>query len=159
MPKITEVEKNQERSRFILNYPTIDNNKMHTFAHVPEPIYDFPNFTSEMDLDFPIFKIEQDPAGIHNGQKWFDYLDPLPIKESKTQVQITINGENVYWIKIPKPPNYITLADIKNQLLSKPQIYGITVVGLYDYYVKTIKNGKIGLFKNAGIQMLRKCTD
>ena len=70
----------------------------------------------------------------------------LPIKDSKTKVQITINGENVYWIKIPKPPNYITLADIKNQMLSKPRLYGITDnVSLYDYYVKTIKNGKIGL--------------
>ena len=73
-------------------------------------------------------------------------LAQLPIKDSKTKVQITINGENVYWIKIPKPPNYITLADIKNQMLSKPRLYGITDnVGVYDYYVKTIKNGKIGL--------------
>ena len=67
----------------------------------------------------------------------------LPLQ--KTKVQITINGENVFWIKIPKSPNNITLSDIKNQLLTKPRIYGITVIWMYDYFVKTIKNGKVGL--------------
>ena len=93
----------------------------------------------------PRRKIENNHI-LQNNEQDLDLLLPK-IKESKTKVQITINGENVYWIKIPKPANYITLADIKNQLLSKPRIYGITTVNgmMYDYYVKTIKNGKTGL--------------
>ena len=65
----------------------------------------------------PRRKIENNPI-LQNNEQDLDLLLPK-IKESKTKVQITINGENVYWIKIPKPANYITLADIKNQLLSK----------------------------------------
>ena len=42
--------------------------------------------------------------------------------ETKTEVQITINGEDVFLIKIQKHSTNVTLADVKNQILHKPKI-------------------------------------
>ena len=39
----------------------------------------------------------------------------------------------------------MTLADIKNHLLSKPKKFGITDINIYDFNVKITRNGKIGL--------------
>ena len=63
-------------------------------------------------------------------------------KESKIQVQITIDGDssNVKWIKIHMSPS---LGDIK-KVLSKKR-YGINDVEAYEYGVKTSKNGKDGV--------------
>ena len=66
--------------------------------------------------------------------------------ETKTKVQITINGENVFLIKIQKHSTNVTLADVKNQILRKSKMYGIANVQMYDYFIKTaIVNGKVGL--------------
>ena len=63
-------------------------------------------------------------------------------KESKIQVQITIDGDssNVKWIKTHMSPS---LGDIK-KVLSKKR-YGITDVEAYEYAAKTSKNGKDGV--------------
>ena len=53
--------------------------------------------------------------------------------ETKTEVQITINGEDVFLIKIQKHSTNFTLADVKNQILHKPKIFGINNVQMYDY--------------------------
>ena len=71
---------------------------------------------------------------------------PILKEENKTKVQITINGEDVFLIKIQKHSTSVTLSDVKNQISRKPKLYGITDVRMYDYFVKApIVNGKVGL--------------
>ena len=42
--------------------------------------------------------------------------------QTKTKIQITINGEDVFLMKIQKHSTNFTLADVKNQILHKPKI-------------------------------------
>ena len=62
-------------------------------------------------------------------------------------MEIVINGntEKVNWIKISKPPNSITLSDIKKVLNCQPKMYGISAdFNMYYYRVKTTEDGNIG---------------
>ena len=51
---------------------------------------------------------------------------PILKEENKTKVQITINGEDVFLIKIQKHSTSVTLSDVKNQISRKPKLYGIS---------------------------------
>ena len=64
----------------------------------------------------------------------------------KTKVEITMNGieEHVYWIKIPKSSNTVTLNDIKKHLWKQPRQYGMSKNMVYNYSVKTIEDAKVG---------------
>ena len=71
---------------------------------------------------------------------------PEPINNSKTRVELTINGnkDNVHWIKVAKPSNFITLNDIKPLLMRKPKMYGMSNEMEYYYLAKAINDGKAG---------------
>ena len=71
---------------------------------------------------------------------------PQPINNSKTRVELTINGnkDNVHWIKVAKPSNCITLNDIKLLLMRKPKMYGMSNEMEYYYLAKAINDGKAG---------------
>ena len=76
----------------------------------------------------------------------FQWKSSTQIK-SKTKVKLLINGDsnNVNWMNISKPPNYVTLNDIKLILQSKPKKYGMSNEIMYEYCVKTTdKDGDIG---------------
>ena len=66
--------------------------------------------------------------------------------KTKTEVEISVNGnsDDVYWIKIAKPSNTITLNDIKPILMSQPKKYGMSNETKYDYRVKICKGSKVG---------------
>ena len=61
--------------------------------------------------------------------------------QSKTKIQLTINrgaGEkDVFVILIRKSPNSVTLADVKQHLMSNPERYNNFYGDLYEYDVKT----------------------
>ena len=70
-----------------------------------------------------------------------DVANSLKVQEdSKTKVQIKINGDKVFGIWISKSPNCVNLDDIKKHLLSQPRKYGISANNLYEYSVKTVEN-------------------
>ena len=96
---------------------------------------------SEMETELRI----DNPRNIKKKSGQNCNIDIAPDAKTKTKVQIKINGAQVYWIKIQKRPNTVTLADIKNQLMQKQRIYGIVDVKMYDYFVKTTKNDQVGL--------------
>ena len=97
--------------------------------------------TLDSKIDFPSSKIEEKLKNVSSRDDSSNLQD-----ETKTKVQITINGENVFLIKIQKHSTNVTLADVKNQILRKSKMYGITNVQMYDYFIKTaIVNGKVGL--------------
>ena len=64
---------------------------------------------------------------------------------SKTKVQLTINRDNedteVFRILIRKPPNSVTLADVKQHLMSNPKKYNNFNGDLFEYNVKTNIDG------------------
>ena len=65
--------------------------------------------------------------------------------KAKTKVKLIINGDsnNVNWISISKPPNSVTLSDIKLILKSQPKKYSNEK--MYVYCVKTTdEDGDIG---------------
>ena len=70
----------------------------------------------------------------------------LSIIKHKTKVEIVINGntDSVNWINIYKPPNTITLGDIKKVLNCQPKMYGISPGIMYSYRVKTTEDGNVG---------------
>ena len=76
--------------------------------------------------------------------------NPRNVKEvthpkAKTKVKLIINGDsnNVNWISISKPPNSVTLSDIKLILKSQPKKYSNEK--MYVYCVKTTdEDGDIG---------------
>ena len=70
-------------------------------------------------------------------------LNMMP-PEEKTTVQISFNGGKVYWVKIKKSPNSITLSDIKKRLMNQPTKFGIDDVKMYEFNVQTTKNGVVG---------------
>ena len=68
--------------------------------------------------------------------------NPMPMRIFKTKVEIKFIGEldgNKIWIKIPKPPNNVTLADIKNHLMNRPKCYGVLNATMYEYKKKDEK--------------------
>ena len=74
---------------------------------------------------------------------------PMPMRIFKTKVEIKFIGElldgtNKIWIKIPKPPNNITLADIKNHLMNRPKSYGISNTTMYYEYKKKDEKMEVG---------------
>ena len=69
-----------------------------------------------------IFENSQNSNGTSTGL-------PMAMSIFKTKVEIKFIGEldgNKIWIKIPKPPNNISLADIKKHLMNRPKSYGIS---------------------------------
>ena len=69
-----------------------------------------------------IFENSQNTNGTSTGL-------PMAMSIFKTKVEIKFIGEldgNKIWIKIPKPPNNISLADIKKHLMNRPESYGIS---------------------------------
>ena len=82
------------------------------------------------------FHVESNDFSELNDQK-----DPLEVK--KTQVVLTINSDKVYQIKIPKA--VVSLGDIKQHLLKRPEKYFISQEGITQYAefrAKTTINGK-----------------
>ena len=72
-------------------------------------------------------------------------VQEVPHPKAKTKVKLLINGDsnNVNWISISKPPNSVTLSDIKLILKSQPKKYSNEK--MYVYCVKTTdEDGDIG---------------
>ena len=76
---------------------------------------------------------------VHKNEK-FEDKDIEITYHPKTKVQLTINRENgkaeTFRILIPKSPNTVNLADVKQYLMSKPKKYSISDMGMYEYSVK-----------------------
>ena len=68
------------------------------------------------------------------------YVKKQIAMQTKTKVQLTINRENggaeTFRILIPKSPNTVNLAYVKQYLMSKPKKYSISDMGMYEYSVK-----------------------
>ena len=73
-------------------------------------------------------------------------IEKMPLIKSKTKVELSINGntDTVSWIKVSKPPNTITLNDIKKLLMKQPKMYGLSSEMMYYYRVKVLDEGQVG---------------
>ena len=76
-------------------------------------------------------------------------IEKMSFIKSKTKVELSINGntDTVSWIKVSKPPNTITLNDIKKLLKKTPKMYGLSSEIMYHYRVKVLDDGQVG-FEN-----------
>ena len=96
---------------------------------------------TKLQMDNP--RITEEKSFMKN--QHIDKPTSLLQEEAKTKVKITINVDNVYIFKLHKPPNSLTLGDVRNHLFSMPKKFGIMDNKLYEFNVKTQMNGKVVL--------------
>ena len=102
---------------------------------------------SQIVIKNPIENVAKKFAEMDNSEEKITQITKSSLIESKTKVELSINGntDTVSWIKVTKPPNNITLIDVTKLLEKQPKMYGLSNEMMYNYRVKiTDEEGQIG---------------
>ena len=145
--KNPEIRKKGNLQRKLRNLKQIE------FEKIPKAIDGIAKLRSEKKIRSqilmknPIENVAKKSAMLDNSEGKITQIPKSSVIESKTKVELSINGniDTVSWIKVTKPPNNITLIDVTKLLEKQPKMYGLSNEMMYNYRVKiTDEEGQIG---------------